>query len=216
MAFDLRNFIIHSGYPIDKVIAIKSGSYLIKNQNELSDTLYVAHGLPGKALGITVFSNYSDFRDTYDEGYPQYVNPGEYGMRVRVTNSNIEITGWNQSNNNYTVYWRTFLLESSETSYDVKYTAVDADIFQFNSEYNYSKLVKEGVVTSTTTITHGVNFVPQTLIWMDNGTWIERLTSVNNANKAAEFPDNTTILLRPGSTGVAGVSKLHYRIYGDD
>lgn len=213
MAIDLRNFLFHSGFPIDKVIGIKTGSYYIRNQFNLSDVVNVAHGLPGKPLGITVFSNFSDFRDTYDEGFPQYAGDGEYGLTVRTTNTNIQLTGWSLNNSDKVVYWRTILLESSETAMEVPLTASTADVFQFNTAYNYSKLVKEGVVTSTTTITHGLNFVPQVMVWLDNGTWIERMTYVNNDNKAAELPNNTTLTLRPSS---AGVGKLHYRIYGDD
>lgn len=212
---DLRNFSFHSGYPIDKVIGIKTGSYTILNQNELANTVNVPHGLPGKPLAITVFSNSASFTDTYDEGFPQYVSPGEYGLTVRTTDTNIQITGWSLNDANKTVYWRTILLENSLTSMDVKSTASQADTFQFNTAYNYSKLVKEGSVTATTTVTHNLNFIPQALVWMDNGTWIERMTFMNNDDKAAELT-LTTMILRPASTGTSGVNRLHYRIYGDD
>ena len=216
MAIDLRNFLFHSGFPIDKVIGIKSGSYFIRNQNELSDTVYIPHGLPGKSLGITVFSNYSDFRDTYDEGFPVYAANGDYGLYARVTSTNIELLGWSLDNSNRTVYWRTILLESSETAMEVPLTASSADTLQFNTAYNYSKLVKEGAVTSNTTVNHKLGFIPQAMIWMDNGTWIQRMTNVIDFSRAAEFPDNNNLILRPGNTGIGGVNKLHYRIYGDD
>lgn len=215
MAFDLRNFIVHSGYSIDKVIGIKSGSYSIANRDNLSTTMNVAHGLPGKPLAITVFSDNANFTNTYDEGFPLYVADNLYGITVRTTSTNIQITGWSTHASAKTVYWRTVMLESSLTTMEVPKTSSLGDKFQFNTDHNYSKLVKEGSVTSTSTVTHGLGYIPQALVWMDNGTWIERLINIQNDNKAAEI-GTSTLILRPGSTGYAGVNRLHYRIYGDD
>lgn len=215
MAFDLRNFLFHSGYPIDKVIKIMSGSYTILNSGQLSPTSNIPHGLPGRPLAITVFSNFSDFRDTNDEGLTPYVADGDYGITARTNATNLSITGWSLNGSNRTIYWRAALLEASDTSMEIPGTASSADIFQFNTDYNYSKLVREGIATSNQTVTYDLGFIPQTMLWADTGSFAERITFIDNSNKAAELYSDR-IVLRPGSTGIGGANKIHYRIYGDD
>lgn len=214
MAVDLRNFLFHSEYPIDKVVKMMSGSINIPaNAGGISGTAY-AHGMPFTPLDITIFSTSADFSTSIDSGFPPYAALTEYGIIAETNGTNLYIRPWDNSGVARTVYWRSVMIEPSDSNADVPYTAVNADIFQFNTAYNYSKLVMANFITSSQTIAHNLGYVPQVLLWaVSPAGFTYRLTD-NDFDFPSSYVNSTEIIFN--LTNANSATKIHYRIYGDD
>lgn len=213
MAFNLRNFILNSNYPIDQVVGMKSGS-LYMPANSSTATSSVAHGLPFTPLVIGTCSPSSTFTSNKDAVMPLYVPQSFSTVHLRTNGTNIIAQGYNNTASAITYYWRAILLEPSDSNSEVPFTNELADTFQFNTDYNYSKLVKSGVVTSNSTIDHNLGYLPQVMLWkqMSDGTY----PLTNAATPADSYAGTTTVDSNNLYILLDGGTRIHYRIYGDD
>jgi hypothetical protein len=123
------------------------------------------------------------------------------------------VTVSNYTGSTKTLFWRVFFLAPSTVDPDVASTALSSIPITFNTDYNYTKLVAEGFVTTSTTITHDLGHYPQVALWTDTSAGVFEMEVADSRDPAmASVEVTTTKLIIPIGPVYPGV---HYRIYGD-
>jgi len=201
---DLRNFLVNTDSPLDQIVYLDSGSFIVPSGGGVGATDTAPHGLSFRPLAVVNWSLNSDFLTTKECNLPVFEGTDPYAIRVdNVSNStNLVVSGFNPTASNVTVYWRAYGFMPSNVNLDASYTAILADNFVLNTDYNYPKLWYNDV-TGSTTINHTFGYRPQVMAWSDNGTSIAQL----NTFGSVEVTTNSVI--------VTSASNVHLRIYGD-
>jgi hypothetical protein len=203
---DVRKFTLNTDFPLDQIIYLDSGSFVIPSGGGLGSTSTVAHGLTFKPLMVVNWSLNSDFSTTKECNLPNFEGTDPYAIRVdNVSNAtNLVISGFNPTASNVTAHWRAYGFMPSNVNVDATYTASLADTFGFNTDYNYAKLWYNDIITTNpTTITHDFGYRSQVMAWSDNG------TSTAQLNTFGSVEVTTTSVI------VTSASNVHLRIYGD-
>jgi len=209
---DARNFLLNSDYPMDQIVGFMSGSMTVANG--VLDSVDTSHGLSFTPLPVGSWS----YQAAFDTSYPTVVDYNGNGARpsvkVQANGSVLRVTVNNNTGSSKTIYWRVFFLLPSTVDPDVSSTALSSIPLTFNSDNNYTKLLSEGYVTSTTTVSHGLGYRPQIAAWGQYGTGFVEEVELSDARapitEAIEVT-TTDLIITMGGTYVG----THYRIYGD-
>ncbi len=208
---DARNFLLNSEFPMDQIAGFLSGSFTVANGN--IQTADIAHNLPFTPLPIGSWS----YSATFDTSFPTITDYNGNGARPSVTmqanGSVLRITSSNYTGGDKQIFWRCFFLIPSTVDPDIPSTAVNSLNLSFSTDYNYTKLLKEGYVTSSGAINHSLQYRPQVALWgqLSNGfvQQYEICDARPSPSDAAEVTATDLILTIGSFVGV------HYRIYGD-
>jgi len=218
---DAKQMLFTSDYPSDKVVYLNEFSIVVPVT--ASDSHVIAHGLSFTPVVAMVWSPNSDFSVSYttaDTAYNESVSGGlPTGMFFEALSdgTNIEILLFNNTGGPQTVYFRLFAFMPSNVNVDTPFTANAADDFIFNTDYNYTKLYLNGRAdtTTTTTINHGLGYIPQVALWNENaGTFSIQFIATydpSNGTVGAQITDQDLNILPFATPDFS-----HYRIYIDD
>jgi hypothetical protein len=222
---DPRNFLLNTDYPLDKIVYMTSGSISVPNgTSDITPGVTIPHNLPFIPLAIMLWSNTSDFEvcnESMDLAYATSYFPGPAAGQIydiSADATNLSILRLNSSGSAKTVYYRIFCFAPSNADIDSVVTATQSvgSNFIINTDYNYMKLVANGILTPTsTTYTHNLGYVPRVQIWAEftDGT-IERqieFQDVQGSTAATGGVKVTTTTLE----ALNYTPKIHYRIYAD-
>lgn len=209
MAIDLRNFLFHSDYPMDKVVAIISGGPVTVAAYG-SGSATVAHSLPEKPLCILTWSYNSSFNDSRDNMDSVFRYDIPY-VNVRSNGTNINVNITNNTDTSKNIYWRVIMLPQPNTVSDYS-PPTTSNPFILNTDKNYFKCVLEGFTSTGTSVSHNLGYRPHVLGWYEDVSgWIYPLTSSILFSSSPRIRvENNTIEFTMGSA-----VRIYYRIYAD-
>lgn len=217
---DARDFLLNTDYEMDKIVYYKSGE-LLPNNGHSAQTID-NFNLGFIPLIFAVFSFDKDFTDTRMDF--MYSINNDVTIIVNAYSDSVRIDYWNTPNPNKKLYYRVYGFEPSNSRASVGYTQKDAKEFILNTDYNYCKLYKKGVVDSDTTITHNLGYVPFVLAWEEDK-WTNPAPGVITPCwlSGGESPGTSwsvpSISVTDKTVKIDGIptnGKVHYRIYYDE
>lgn len=213
MAVDPRRFLLNTDYPMDQIAGFMQGNFTIANG--ALQTIDIPHGLGFTPLPIGSWSYDAGFSTSYPAITDLNGNGARPNMGISANGTNLSITVSNYTGSSKTIYWRAFFLIPSNVDPDVAPTAVNSLPFTFSSDYNYTKLLKEGYVTSSTTISHDLGYRPQVACWFQNsGGYVAQMNVSDSRPGLSSSVEVTTTGLAIFLDGFT--PGMHYRIYADD
>lgn len=223
-----KEFLLSTDFPLDKVVFLTSGSYVVPSP-VAGNKLTIPHGLPF----IPLVSGSWDVTPSFSTNYDYYTgtipssNPATpFNLELDITAdaTNIYINPINVTGSPQTVYYRIFALEPSDSQANLPSTVASADSFILNTDYNYTKLYLDGVITgigfpSTFTVTHGLGYPPQVLAWQTDP--FNGLKPAEQASMVAGSPNDTAVVVDNSNVtfligAASNVTRIDYRIYIDD
>lgn len=227
IAANANSFNVNSDYPLDKVAYTYSFSVTVPAYSFQDVT--IIHNLPFTPLCIGMWSLDSGWSYGYDSNSGPTFGDQTLQIPTAIDSDSTEIIVRNTNNlgTSQTLYWRIFAFAPAGVVADVAPTAVGADDFVFNTDYNYAKLFDSGVtgysstVGSTETVYHNLGYRPQVLSWSDySGGYTRNINvfvadgSVGNNNHCKVYTDR--IVFRRDSVFLTSSVRFHYRIYMDE
>lgn len=215
------NFLLHSDYPMDKIIFMASGSVTVSAGG--SDDNYTNHGLPVLPLLKGIWSYTSNFSNSYDMGQPLY-SDNDVSVFVQSNSTQYRVYAFNNGSSSATVYWRIFgVMDTNDTS-TLDFTSSTADSFSLNTDYNYTKLYLTGdanISSSSVNIDHDLGYKPQTDVWFESagipGQYQTQYLGISNDGGVYNSVRITNSQLQFVKGSLAGQpTKYKYRIYLDE
>lgn len=218
-----KNMLLSTDYPLDKIIYLKSGSTDAPTPTTVD--VNFAHELPFTPLLVGTWSYDPTFATSYMAGFQPYAPAASTSVTVQSNAVNTRIVIGNNTGSPKTIYWRIYGYMPSDVDQDVVATAIAADNFTFNTDFNYTKLFASGladITSSTQTITHDLGYRPQVEVWFElatiAGQYEREYLGIANPGDTfynAVYVTNTTVQFRKG-TGGGQSNKYYYRIYLDE
>jgi hypothetical protein len=224
------SFLQNSDYPFDKVILLESGSRTLAAAT-YGAIDYLPHGLPFTPLLGGNWSLTADFAISYEFGmgpfpatavgqiYDQTADLLTDGTNVQVVMSNYNLS------TSKTIYYRVFGLQPSTDNSDIPTVVSSSDGFTLSTDFNNTKVYLDsyydlpggGGAGSTTTITHNLGYIPQTLAWRAQSTLVYM---INGSNVDITFGSGTYLEVNTTSIKFyvpAGLpsARVWYRVYLD-
>lgn len=204
---DARNFLLNTDYPLDKVVYMTSGSFIVAGS---SATTQFNHNLSFRPLIIGTWSLNSDFSTSKEGGLFAFdgTDPTANYNIFAANDTQITISTTNQSGGSITVYYRIYGFMPTDANVDADFTSIQADNFQLNTDFNYTKLFMSGIATAaaTTTITHSLGYRPQVITWRKDASIYGTEAVVDMGYVKAT---TTTVVI------TSPTKDVHYRIYAD-
>lgn len=220
------NFLLHSDYPLDKIVYLTSGSLLVGAGS--SAYVDVAHGLGYAPLAMANWSTASDFSVTYEENTGPLASTNAFGYAfkyncsVRSDSTNLRFTGTNfLGASSVTLYYRIYCFAPSDINTDISHTESSSPDFILNTDYNYTKLIDSGIETfsstfgtsASTTISHGLGYKPQVIYWIERSGMIDRVSQSYELSGITAKIGNSNLTLKSADSLAADV---HWRLYADE
>jgi hypothetical protein len=173
-----KNFLLTTDYPLDKVVYLNSGSATVPFPTA-GFLVTIPHHLPFTPLVSGNWALTSNFSVSYEYGSGTFPsnNAGaqlfNIKMDIYADATNVYVSPVNVSGSPAVIYYRIFGLEPSDSQADLPFTASAGDSFVLNTDFNYTKLYVEEVITSpskpsTQTILTNLNYRPQVMPWLSN------------------------------------------------
>lgn len=217
---DVSGFVINSDYPLDKLVLVESGSFTIADST-FDSIVLLSHSLPFLPLPILLWSNTPDFTVT-NTNMDLAMALSSFGSSVGQqysaypVGSSIEVNRTNTSGSSKTVYWRLFAFPPSTASEDsiVPATASEGDDWILNLDFNYMKLVKSTVLTSSSnSYDHNLGYVPVVMAWGDGDASVfaqEISPDPSSASTGVHVTANSVTWLNPST-----YAAIEIRIYAE-
>ena len=207
---DLRKFLFHSDYPLEKIVGKVEGVLSSPNAVDVG-VLNIPHGLPETPLAVAHWSfdpNFSSHQDCTDLSW-QYQR---HFVRCSTDRNNVSFSLYNRKDTPITAYVRAYLLPPYDSTAD--YSPPDLGLkWVLNTDLNYFKLVKSGV-SSGGVVHHGLGYAPYVLAFAETSRGWERITAAHlegfNYYPIVEVNEND-IMLSPNQDA----TRIQYFIYGD-
>ena len=220
---DPRRFIFNSDFPIDHVVYIREVDVPFS-----SSGVEIGHNLGFTPLLMGLFS-----ADNWASSMPidTPASSGDNVGNVQVESNRYSIKLINYGRLNRPIKVRLFGLMPSDVNVDVSPPQVRYSRFNFNTDFNYSKLVKAGVFNThwnsgeNIVYHHGLGYIPEVEVWQeDNSGVVKKLFNVYDPNGVnfssmgsrivyAKITTQDFIIRTDGAN--QDITKIHYRIYGD-
>lgn len=223
---DARNFLFSSDYPMP-ALCWEYEDYWNVGANA-TRTVTVAHGLPFKPLLVGQWAlkesfapcqdiNTTNFLPVYDP-----INGEVVSAFVSANGTNLILDLQNFSATSSRYYFRIWGYAPPDYADEVP-NIYDTTGFQFSTDFNYPKIVKEGTVSvaykSTATIDHGLGYIPQVRVWEEVGGKVQPCTAYwEDGKKGGPIVTNKSLIIRNYVAGNSSGStrKYYYHIYGDE
>nr|DAJ29233.1 MAG TPA: hypothetical protein [Caudoviricetes sp.] len=220
---DPRRFIFNSDFPIDHVVYIREVDVPFS-----SSGVEIGHNLGFTPLLMGLFS-----ADNWASSMPidTPASSGDNVGNVQVESNRYSIKLINYGRLNRPIKVRLFGLMPSDVNVDVSPPQVRYSRFNFNTDFNYSKLVKAGVFNThwnsgeNIVYHHGLGYILEVEVWQeDNSGVVKKLFNVYDPNGVnfssmgsrivyAKITTQDFIIRTDGAN--QDITKIHYRIYGD-
>ena len=209
------DFLLNTDYEMDKIVYYKSGEVMPNNGG-----LYRYIDTFNLGFIPLIFATLSFTEDFSDTKMNEMISPDNITISLQAFSDGITLDYYNTSNPNQKLYYRIYAFEPSNSTASVGKTQKDAKQFILNTDYNYCKLYKKGVVTTNTTITHNLGYVPFVLAWNENK-WVNPAPGVITPCwfSGAEDSGIPSVSVTSSAVTISGVptnGKVHYRIYYDE
>lgn len=218
---DPRSFLLNTDYEMDKIIYFKEGS-LNANDYDIS----VSHKLGFKPLIFGVCAFNEDFSDPRTIPFEQITRNNTIQFTAQAASDSLKLTYLNFSGSPAKIYYRIYAFEPTDVYAKIGQTSNHASQLILNTDYNYCKLYKKGIVTSDTVIQHNFGYVPQVLAWKEvndysNGLVIEPCEESLKYNEPGMgnfgiTVNSTSVSIHDMATMQGFIQKVHYRIYYDE
>lgn len=215
---DLRNFLLNTDAPIDKIIGSSTGSVTVPS-NDFADVI-INHGFSFTPLFYVKWSTSPTFSPSYES---QWFQPSSvpYSIYGNSSSSDMRLSASNLSGSSVTLYYQIIYFMPSDVSTDVP--SVSLDDFQLNTDYNYTKIVLEGVLNSGSgTIDHNLGYIPQVEAWYvrsSDGRCLRLDYSYPEDPGLFSSPEvevtSTQIIFRQSQDTFNNATKYYYKIYAE-
>lgn len=211
---DGRKFLLDTDYPIDKIIGYNEGSFTY-SQSQI-DPHKVKHGFDFAPLYIIKWSKNSNFHVSYDEtGIITY--PEDQAL-VHADSTNINISIVKNKSGTDTYYYRLYYFLPTDEDEKLSVQNLNKNDFVFNTDFNYTKIYKQGTKGSGSsyTINHNLGYYPQVEVWYE--TSVGLFHKVYGPGSSSPFQSTAVITtsqlkLKKNSDPV---TKWYYKIYVDE
>ena len=210
-----KDFLLNTDYEMDKVIYFTEGK--VNTADEYQKKISHNLGFAPLVFGVCSFNaNYSDPRTIPYDYQTQSTTVYFY---ARATDKDIRLE-FGDFSGGRTIYYRIYGFEPSDSRAKIGATSKYAKRFILNTDYNYCKLYKKGILNGDGTISHNLGYVPQVLAWQEGTDPIDSKTTIAPIeNSEPSNPMATPQQTRVTSSVVTFEgypSKIHYRIYYDE
>lgn len=214
---DLRNFLLNTDAPIDKIIGSSTGSVSVPS-NDFREVV-INHGFSFTPLFYIKWSTSPTFNPSYES---QWFQPSSLPYSVYGTSSSSDMR---LSVSNYggtvTIYYQVIYFMPSDINVSVP--IVSLDNFQMNTDYNYTKIISEGRINgSSGTITHDLGYIPQVEAWYiraTDGRCIRLDYSYPQSPGLFSGPEvevtSTQVILRNSQDTFNNAVAYYYKIYAE-
>lgn len=209
----IADLLLSTDFPIDKIVGFQSGNYSLPSGFQ---TNTINHGFGWQPLYMLRWSTDSDFATSFDE---RGVSFNFISVSASTSSANIQLTSLNQTGATVTIYYRVLYFLPTTVDMDSANTQSSLDSFFMNTDYNYTKIFSEGTTSPTSTINHGLGYMPQVEAW-----YVRQLDSrLSRVVQGASFSspssepsvlvDDNIISFTQGSSPQSTL--WHYKIYAD-
>ena len=206
---DPRDFLLNTDYEMDKIV------YFTKGSLEEGQSSNIPHKLNFAPLVFGVFAFNSDFSDPKTLPFQQITPDNTIAFTLFANSSVVQIGYGNYADHPPTAYYRIYGFEPSDSHSKVGATSKFAQNFLLNTDYNYCKLYKKGIVNGDATIAHNLGYIPQVLAWKEDGNGL--ITPVENIVLDDPFSNNPSwVRVTSSEINFKNTGKVHYRIYYDE
>ena len=210
---DPRDFLLNTDYEMDKIIFFSEGEI---NKDQTKD---IPHSLGFTPLVFGVCAFNSDFSDPRSLPFEELTQTNTLSCTLYSYNNKVQIGYGNYETTPTKMYYRIYGFEPSDSHAKVGNTSKNAKNFILNTDYNYCKLCKKGVLNGSGnfTVPHDLGYIPQIMAWGETGgatIVIENSQPEDPIFNSPVYVATTTsnlIVKNPGA-----YTKIHYRIYYDE
>ena len=206
---DPRDFYLNTDYEMDKII------YFTKGSIEAGQTKNIQHKLGFAPLVFGIFAFNSDISDPRTLPFQQVTPDSTIAFTLFANSSVVQIGYGNYTDNPPPAYYYIYAFEPSDSRAKIGATSKSANNFILNTDYNYCKLYKKGIVNGDTTIAHNLGYIPQVLAWReDNNGLITPIEDIMLDDPFANTP--SWVRVTDSEVSFKNTGKTHYRIYYDE
>lgn len=172
-----KDLLLSTDYPTDKIIRYIEGSYTtngVEWDNVVNIPFHEANYLIG---AILTWSYTSDFSNTYSEGDIQ----GDIWCKAdcgglvdsgnNISNNTITLWVWPRTGlPPTTIYYRIIVYQFQDGKLRMSASEADHNDFIFNTDYNYTKIYREGLLPTPNpgqlyTVPHNLGYIPAIIGW---------------------------------------------------
>ena len=204
------NMLIDSDYPLDKIIYMTSGSFVLPGYSGLGTITQVPHFLPFRPLVIGTWSTDANFTTSKECFAPIFTDVDGTYVEASADDTYVTLNGINYvvGAADKTIYFRVYGFMPSDVNLNAPFTASAADKFALSTDYNYTKLYYNDIIpaTASTAITHNFGYRPQVIAWVKN----YNIYGTQMVNRSGVVKVDTTSVVVTSAT-----KDVHLRIYLD-
>lgn len=203
---DLRKFLFHSDYPLEKIVGKVESSITCPAYE--SREFILPHGLPETPLAVGHWSFNSGFNGHQDCVDLSWQHQFPF-VTCSTDRSGVHFGVQNNTDGERRFYARAYLLPPYGSTAD--YSPPDLGLkWVLNTDLNYFKLVKSGAAGGGS-VHHGLGYIPYTLAFVEKGGRWERQTFTRFGGGAeVQIRVNEQDMLIDLTNGT-----VQYFIYGD-
>ena len=211
-----KNFLFHSDYPIDKILFTTQGSVTLQGE---SKEVKIPHNLPYTPLILGSWSFDQNFENTYEFGWSILLDPNISQVACSADSNDLIFTT-SDVHAGKTIFYKIFGFPP--TTYTGDFLSFSGDLmgFNFNSDLNYLKMIKEGSVSvannSQVVISHNLGYKPFIFVWQNIAGRISRFNSSPIKFEGVNITDSSVIFKNPFEVNSGKDITYYYRIYIDE
>jgi len=222
-------FLFHSDYPVDKLVALGTLDFTVPATT--NGFVYIPHDysfIPLMWGSWALDASYSTLYglNSGPVSAAPTVSPFSSLMKVRADATQIILEGQNYTGSTVNFYARIFGFEPTTADQFLDGTSPVGDGFQFNTDYNYTKLYLHDYIDQAAgtgspvsrTIPHGLGTNTQIITWKEDAGVVTPLTIHDGGEFQVEDVvvsiDNTNITFT--FSGSHPALRVHYRCYIDE
>lgn len=222
-------FLFTSDYPTDKLVVLGTLDFTVTALT--NGTVNVPHGYPFIPLPWGSWAADANFTTIYGLNSGPIsstfnFSPFDALLRIHADATNLIFEAENYTGSTVHFYVRCFAFEPTTADADVHGTSPVGDGFQFNTDYNYTKLFLADFIDqaagsgspTTRTISHGLGKDTQLLAWKEDSGIVTPLTfhdaGVAQVEDVSVSIDASNITM--AFSGFQPALRVHYRSYIDE
>ena len=242
------DFLLNTDYEMDKIVYFYEGK-IASGTGEAN----ISHTFNFCPLAFGFWSTTEDFSEPHPFSYSSMLNPYTYeplypnvGLTSNYGNLDSEkyfyVDKWNAKN--IDIWIRIYAFEPGYSHANLASTSKYANTFILNTDYNYRKIAKSGMVDCVRDtgqnsryyypieVEHKLGYIPQVMVWQesmetyDNIAFSQLLGRQMIMNNWSGVPtnekfqgvkvDSNKITIFPDNTLTDNGARIHYRIYYDE
>lgn len=232
---DPRDFLLNTDYEMDKIIYVKEGKADPPASGSTSTRIELPNPFSFRPLLFGLCSFNEDFSSPKPSPYyqdPKVIHVGgpvgisisyDITFSASIEEDQIFILYRNVSSNPRPIYYRIYGFAPSDVNIKLPPTKNYAKTFTLNTDRDYRKLYKQGIVNlgQSVTIDHNFGYIPQAMLWQEAPYFglcsLLGSSSEEESTKMVITNDKVRITTPPASSAETMQGyRLHYRIYCDE